>query len=63
MTASCVTRHEYPAVSIVVLGATPIHPMSFIRQLNQDIRAGHSGAVYIALELIAAVITVALLIT
>ncbi len=63
MTASCVTRHPTPGVSIVVPGGTSIQTMSFIRQLIQDVKAGHSGAGYIALELIAAAITVALLVT
>lgn len=36
--------------------------MAFIRQLIDDVKAGHLGALYIALELIAAGITVTLLI-
>ena len=37
--------------------------MFFIRKLIQDTKAGHFTAVYLVLELIAAGITVALLIT
>lgn len=37
--------------------------MSFISKLIQDVKAGNLGAGYIALELIAAVITIVLLIT
>lgn len=38
-------------------------PMSFIRKLIQDAKAGHWTAVYLVLELIAAGIFIALLVT
>jgi hypothetical protein len=62
VTASRVTRHEYPPVSIVVPEALFFN-MPFIRKLIQDAKAGHFTAVYLVLELIAVGITVALLIT
>ena len=62
LTASRVTRYEYPPVFIDVSGALFFN-MSFTRKLIQDAKAGHFTAVYLVLELIAVGITVALLIT
>ena len=39
MTASCVIRHPYSAVSIVVPEAIRIHVMTFVGKLIQDIKA------------------------
>ena len=63
MTASCVIRHPYSAVSIVVPEAILFYTMTFARKLIQDIKAGQLGALYLALELVALVITVVLAIS
>jgi hypothetical protein len=63
VTASCVIRHPYSAVSIVVPEAIIFHVMTFARKLIQDIKAGQLGAGYLALELVALVVTVVLAIS
>lgn len=63
MTASCVIRHPFSAVSIVVPEAILFHAMTFVRKLIQDIKAGQLGAGYLGLELVALVVTVVLAIS
>jgi len=50
-------------VSIVVPEAILFYTMTFARKLIQDIKAGQLGALYLALELVALVITVVLAIS
>jgi hypothetical protein len=63
VTASCVIRHFYSAVSIVVPEALIFHVVTFVRKLIQDIKVGQFGAVYLALELVALAVTVVLVIS
>ena len=63
VTASCVIRHPFSAVSIVVPEAILFHAMTFVRKLIQDIKAGQLGAGYLGLELVALVVTVVLAIS